>query len=276
MSDKILVLGDGYIGKKISSALQCSVSDDMINSYEDVEKIINKYNPDVVINCIGAVGSPNVDGCEEDKQATLMANTFIPIMLGEASFRHRFKLVHISSGCIFDYDYEKDEPVDEYRVPDYYDLFYSRSKIYTETALAYLSEKSDMLILRIRVPLEDDTTPRNIITKLIGFKDIIKVPNSITYLPDFIEALKHLLDINASGFFNVVNGGAVCMNRIVDEYKKYFPEHEYNSVEPKDLDMNRTNLLMSNSKLEKTGFKMRSIEEILPACMENYIKKLGD
>ena len=55
-----------------------------------------------------------------------------PYLAWEVAFRNPVKLVHISSGCIYHYDYSKQKPITEKDVPDYYNLFYSRTKIYAE------------------------------------------------------------------------------------------------------------------------------------------------
>ncbi|MDI6759157.1 MAG: sugar nucleotide-binding protein [Candidatus Omnitrophota bacterium] len=56
---------------------------------------------------------PSVDYCDQDKDKTLMANAFVPLILAEVALRNNIKLVYISSGCIFNYDYAKDKPIDE-------------------------------------------------------------------------------------------------------------------------------------------------------------------
>jgi biotin operon repressor len=40
----------------------------------------------------------------------------------------------------------------------------------------------------------------------------------------------------------------------------------------KKLGLSRTNLLLSTSKLEKSGFKVRNINSILEECVKEYLK----
>ena len=87
-------------------------------SFKDAEKEIGRYKPGVIINCIGSVGKRNVDDYELDKDETLTANTFIPVILTEVALRNKIKLVHISSGCIYSFDYSKDKPIKEEKTPD--------------------------------------------------------------------------------------------------------------------------------------------------------------
>lgn len=271
MSSDILVVGNGYIGKKVSAALSCPVSQKIIKGISDAQEEIAEYRPRVLINCVGFVGR-NVDECELDKDNTLTSNSFIPLILAEACLRSKVKLVHISSGCIFHYDYAKDQPLSEERAPDYLNLFYSRSKIYSERALGPLLKEYPFLILRIRVPLDTRPDPRNLLTKLVSYKKVIDAPNSVTYIPDFLGALRHLLKIDAAGIYNVVSKNPLVYPRLMEVYKKYVPGFNYEVVDFHALKMNRTNLALSCAKLERAGFKMRDINEVLEECMREYVK----
>jgi len=271
MGDKILILGKGFIGQILQEAFNCDVSERKIYSFKDAEEEIKKYNPKIIINCIGHTGR-NVDNCEKDLDKTLIANTFIPIILAEIALRNNIKLVHISSGCIYHYDYSRSVPINENKVPDFFELFYSRTKIYSDQALEVLTKKYPILIVRIRIPLDNRPHPRNILTKLINYKKVIDIPNSVTYIPDFIKALKHLIEINAKGIYNVVNKGALRYPELLDVYKKYVPDFEYTIIDYKELNLVRTNLILSTKKLEKTGFKIRDIKEVLEECVKTYIK----
>ena len=250
----------------------CALSDRRISSYQDMADEVKKHKARIVINCIGHVGGRNVDGCEDDIDKTLMANTVVPVWLGELAFRESVKVVHISSGCIYNYDYASQPPIEETLTPDYYTLFYSRTKIYAEAVLEPLSRRSNILIARIRVPLDDRPNPRNLLDKLIRYKKVIDVPNSVTYLPDFFKALEHLIDIDARGIYNIAAKGPLVYPRMMDLYKKYCPSFQYEVLPLKDLGLNRTNLVLSVNKLEKTGFKVRTIEEILDVCVKNYTR----
>ncbi len=271
MKNKILILGNGYIAHRLQKHWGAPIYDKKILNYQDAVLVFNKYKPRVLVNCIGHVGKRNVDDCELDVDKCLLANTMVPIWLGELAFRNPVKLVHISSGCVYHYDYSGQSPITEEEAPDYYNLFYSRTKIYAEGVLNALSQRSNILIVRIRVPLDTTPHPRNLLTKLIQYKTIIDIPNSITYIPDFIRALGHLLKINAKGIFNVTNKGALRYPALMDVYKKFIPDFEYQIIPLKDLKLERTNLVLSVRKLEKTGFKVRKIKDVLQECVEEYV-----
>lgn len=271
MKNNILIFGKGYIGTRLQEELNFKISDKKIYSYRDAEEELKKFNPKTIINCVGNVGR-NVDECEKDLDKTLIANTFAPIILLEAALRNNIKFIHISSGCIYHYDYSRDIPIDENKIPDFFELFYSRTKIYSEQALLVLSKKYPVLIIRIRIPLDNRPHPRNILTKLINYKKVIDIPNSVTYIPDFIHALSHLIEINATGIYNVVVKDALRYPELMELYQKYSPGFKYETIDFKKLNQVRTNLILSTKKLENTGFKVRNIQQVLEECVKEYLK----
>jgi dTDP-4-dehydrorhamnose reductase len=272
MKNKILILGNGYIANRLRKQWGCPLYDKKILCYQDALLAYQEHKPRVLVNCIGHTGKNNVDDCELVPDKCLFANTMVPIWLGEIAYRNPVKLVHISSGCIYHYDYKNQRPITEEDVPDYYNLFYSRTKIYAEEVLNALSQRSNILIARIRIPLDIYPNPRNILTKLIKYITVIDIPNSVTYIPDFIKALEHLIKIDAKGTFNVTNKGALRYPALMDVYKKFKPGYDYKIIPLKNLHLDRTNLVLSVRKLERTGFKVRPIKDVLKECVENYVK----
>jgi 3,5-epimerase/4-reductase len=271
MNNKILIFGEGFIGSRLQDAFGCALSKRKIYSFKEAEEEVRKFSPKIIANCIGYIGR-NVDDCELDKDKALISNVFVPVILGEVALRNKIRLIHISSGCIYRFNYSQDKPIRENKFPDFWELFYSRTKIYSEQALNLLANEYPVLIIRIRVPLDDRPHPRNILTKLIEYKKVIDIPNSITYIPDFIKALQHLIKIRARGIYNVVNKGTLRYPELLGVYQKYVPSFEYQIIDYKKLGLVRTNLILSTKKLEQTGFKIRSIKKVMEECVKSYLK----
>ncbi len=272
MKNKILILGKGYIGERLHETLGWPISSQRILQFDDVLSQIKKYKPKVIVNCIGHTGKSNVDDCELALDKTLSANTFIPILLAEAAIRNNIKLIHLSSGCIYHYDYAKTKPITENKTPDFYNLYYSRTKIYTENVLEQMAKRFNILVARVRIPLDNRPHPKNVLTKLIKYKRVIDIPNSTTYVPDFIAMLQHLIKIDARGIYNTVNAGGLRYPRLLDIYRRYHPDFDYTKISLKQLNLTRTNLVLSTKKLEQTGFKLRSINEVLEECVKDYVR----
>jgi hypothetical protein len=78
-----------------------------------------------------------------------------------------------------------------------------------------------------------------------------------------MDAIKHLVKINARGVYNVVNHGAVTGEQILALYKQHVDEnHDYELVTMQYLLDNghctqgRSNCTLSGAKLAATGFEM--------------------
>jgi dTDP-4-dehydrorhamnose reductase len=263
------------MGQRLHEEFGWAITDRRVNCFADVLEEIERHKPTHIVNCIGHTGKHNVDDCEIDKDRTLQANTFVPIIMADAAYRTKVKLVHISSGCIYHFDYGKQKPITEEEEPDFFDLYYSRTKIYTEQALNIMARKSNILIARIRIPLDNRPHPKNILDKLIKYGKVIDCPNSVTYVPDFCEMLNHLIKIDGRGIFNTVNKFGLYYPQLMDTYKKYVPDFRYEVMDYRALPLVRTNLVMSVKKLEKTGFTVRRIQDVLDECVRGYLKQRG-
>ena len=123
------------------------------------------------------------------------------------------------------------------------------------------------------MPKSTDNRPseKDLLSKLLKYKRVIDAPNSVTYIPDFINALSHLLAVDATGTYNCVCKTPLYYPDLMDEYKKLFPKFNYDVINLAQLNMVRTNLVLSAEKLEKTGFLVRSIKDILPECVNQYV-----
>jgi 3,5-epimerase/4-reductase len=275
MNERTLILGGrGFLGQRLRDAWGCPATDHKIYTMQDAERIMDEFQPKLVINCIGYNGVKNVDDCDRDPDKTYMSNTFVPIMLAELALRRGFKLVQISSGCIYHYDHRVQAPRTEQDPPDYFDLAYSRSKIACEWGLLGLMPRLNALIVRVRIPLDDRPHVRNILDRLVQFKKVINIPNSVTYVPDFMRALEHLIQQDARGLFNVVNKGVLLYPELLDVYRKYVRDFNYEVIDFEKLAIKRTNVVLSTEKLEKTGFKLRNIREVFEECVQNHLVSL--
>ena len=268
---ELLLFGKGWLGSRLAEYLQCNTSSRRINKYEDVQEEIDKLKPKVIINCIAGFGR-NVDDCELDKTKTLFAHTFVPLLMAEAALRNRIKLVHVSTGCMFEYDYSKNIAIKEDRTPDFHDLYYARTKEYTEAALNALGDSTNILTVRPSLPLDYIPHPRNLLDKLIGYKSVIDIAQSVTYVPDFLAAVKHLIKKDAKGTYNTVNYGGLKYRELLEEYRKYAPTHNYAIASQRELKLIRSNVILSTDKLEESGFEIRDIHDVIYECVSKYIE----
>ena len=81
-----------------------------------------------------------------------------------------------------------------------------------------------------------------------------------------------MIKIDACGIYNAVNKGGLRYPKLMKIYQKYVPGFRYTVIDLGKLGLVRTNLLLSIAKLEKSGFKARSINSILEECVKEYLK----
>lgn len=68
-----------------------------IFNQENLLGLIENFNPDIVVNCIGML----INGANQFPDKTIYANSFFPHLLRRLSFEKSFKLIHISTDCVF-------------------------------------------------------------------------------------------------------------------------------------------------------------------------------
>lgn len=264
---KLLVLGNGFIGKYVSKYLGCPISDARIDDMYSIQKEINIYNPDIVINCIGKAGNPNVDWCENHIDETFRSNVFVPQILDMLCRSYKIKMVHIGSGCIYNNGIFSEEDA-----PNFIGSIYSKSKKEVEESLS-----KNVLQLRIRMPISSEPGDRNLITKLLKYDKILDMENSVTVIDDFLYALKLLIQKDAKGIFNVVNPVAVKHSEILNIYNKYSNvEKKFSIISIEELEKitiaPRSNCILSTNKLESFGIRLRTAPEAIEDCIKKYVK----
>ena len=107
---KILILGiSGMLGHQVYKYLNnekiCKLSgvgkkdgffDIDVNNFSELKKILKKLKPNIVINCIGKL--KNTNSSVEDIYRT---NSLLPKFLEMNSHIMKFKIIHISTDCVF-------------------------------------------------------------------------------------------------------------------------------------------------------------------------------
>lgn len=269
MKQKIVVIGNGWLGNRIAEFLgpNCKLSKSRVHSVEDAKDIIGYHEPDVVINATGRTGVPNIDWCETHKEETLYGNLTVPLMIADACMKKKVRMVHLGTGCIYqgDYLFKEHERAN-------FDLsYYSKTKYLAEQALL----DYPVLQLRIRMPIDNVPSPRNLITKLLSYDNLISCPNSITVVPDFLSAMKKMIVKKMTGVYNVVNNKYLDHDAIVDIYNQYAETPKrYTAITILDLNKivasPRSNCTLSIQKLEAAGIVMPDVKESLHKILKEY------
>ena len=68
-----------------------------VSNFGDVEGLILKIRPDVVINCVGVL----ISDSDESPGNAILLNSYLPHKLADLGRQHSFKLIQISTDCVF-------------------------------------------------------------------------------------------------------------------------------------------------------------------------------
>ena len=254
----------GYFGRHFVSVFPDAETPSVdIGDAGAVAAVLDDKKPDVVINAAGKTGVPNVDWCEDHKEETLHSNVKGPLVLLEECGKRAIYWVHLGSGCIYEGD-KNGMGFSEEDEPNFRGSFYSRTKLWSDRMLADFP----VLQLRIRMPFEGTGDPRNLITKLLRYDRVLDVPNSLTYVPDFLKIAQSLIQKRATGIYNMVNTGAISPYEVMIGYQKAVdPHHTFERLTldnlPSVVQAGRSNCMLNTNKLTEEGLPFRPVNEAL-------------
>jgi len=273
----ILIFGkNGWIGGKLIALLQeqgrvigkdLFLAENRMQNREAVAAELEKIKPTHVLNAAGVTGRPNVDWCEDNKAETVRANVIGTLNLSDLCDERGIHCTVFATGCIFEYDEvhklgsgvgftEEDEA-------NFDKSWYSKTKGMVEQMLKVYEHT---LVLRVRMPISDDLSPRNFITKIMKYDNIVNVPNSMTVLHELLPASLVMAEKRLTGIYNFCNPGVISHNEMLDLYIKHIdPTYTYTNFSLEDQD-----------KILKAGRSNNELEcsklvDALPECTINEI-----
>jgi dTDP-4-dehydrorhamnose reductase len=229
----ILLLGaTGYVGQyfkahleAVGSAVHAPTRAEHDYSRATVLRaLLREHRPDFVINAAGHAGKPTVDACENERAETLEGNTVFPLRVAEACAEAGIRWGHVSSGCVYQgakgldaaghaIGFREDDPPNfSFHSGDC--SFYSGAKALAEELL--LKGGYDVYIWRLRVPFDHRDGARNYLTKLMRYKRLLDVRNSLSHLGDFAASACATLERGLPrGIYNLTNPGSVTAREVV-------------------------------------------------------------
>ncbi|MFA5843052.1 MAG: sugar nucleotide-binding protein [Candidatus Gracilibacteria bacterium] len=277
---KILIYGKGFLGNHFLNFFNAQGETSLfgnanIGDIDAVRKDLAQETPDVVLNCAGKTGRPNVDWCEDHKQETLYSNVTGPLVLLQACLEKNIYFAHLGSGCIYDGD-NNGKGFSEEDKPNFDGSYYSRTKTASDQAL----KEFPVLQLRIRMPIDSAPGPRNFITKILQYEKVVSVANSMTVIDDLLPTAYELIKRHRTGIYNMTNPGLIDHATILDLYKEIVdPNFKYTVIPLEELysknyaTAKRSNCMLNTDKLAKEGLAMRPIEAAVRDCLEKGFKK---
>jgi dTDP-4-dehydrorhamnose reductase len=289
---KILIYGSkGWIGQQVikelnrQNILYIEGIERAINQEELINEI-NKINPTHIFSLIarthGDIGEKNyttIDYLQDSSKVNINVrdNLYSPLVLAIICEKMNIHLTYFGSGCLFEYDdthiYNNDQTgFTELDKPNFFGSHYSTIKGYTDQLMKLFN---NTLTLRIRMCLTEEPNARNFITKLVTYKKICSIPNSMSVLPELIPILIDMAKNKITGIYNFTNPGLITHNEILEMYKEIIdPNLTWSNMTFEEqhnlLAAGRSNNYLDVNKLQKLYPNIKDIKVATRECLIKY------
>lgn len=265
--------GNGWIGNMVCKILMdikeiVIIAKARADNEINVEKELIEVNPDRVMSLIGRTYGPGfttIDYLEQKGKLVenIKDNLYGPMVLVFLCKKYNKHLTYLGTGCIFN-GYKKDIGYSEDDKPDFFGSSYSTIKSCTDKLMHFF--ESDVLNIRIRMPITSDDGPRNFITKIMNYKKICSIPNSMTVLPELLPIMVDMAKNKVTGTVNLTNPGLISHNEILEMVREILdPNFTWENFtleeQAKILLADRSNNLLNTDKLEKMYPNVLPIKE---------------
>lgn len=284
---KFLIYGKQWIGQMVYNILvgqgdEPVYAESRANSEKDVEEELLKIKPDRVLSFIG-----RTHGFHEDKEyatidylelpgklkENIRDNLYGPFVLAMLCKKHNIHFTLLNTGCIFNGYPEKGYKEED--EPDFHGSSYSTVKGYTDRIMHFFEDS--VLTLRLRMPISADNSPRNFITKIMTYKKICSVPNSMSVLPELLPLLVDMSKKQVTGVINFTNPGLISHNEILEMVKEiYDPNFTWENFtieeQSKVLLSARSNNFLNTDKLQRLYPNVLSIKESVRKVIEEMAR----
>jgi nucleoside-diphosphate-sugar epimerase len=220
----------GWVGQKLMELLgkggvsvTVVAASSRLENSQDVAAELDEIKPTHVLNAAGLTGRPNVDWCESHKEETTRVNVIGTLSLVDLCAQRNIHVTNFATGCIYHYDsdahaegngvgFTEEDP------PNFNGSFYSQTKAIVEKVIV-ATGYSNVLQLRLRMPISDDLHHRSLVTKITKYEKVVNIPNSMTVLHDMLPVAVALGRAGVCGIYNFTNPGAISHNEILSMYR---------------------------------------------------------
>ena len=280
---KVLLFGyKGWIGTQIFdllksiSEIEVITTDIRVDNYDEIDTFIFENKPDRIISVIGRTYGDNINSIDYlEKKGNLRINIndnlYSPLNLALISKKHNIHLTYMGTGCIFN-GYNKEYLEND--EPDFYGSSYSIVKGFTDKIMKNFD---NVLNVRIRMPITNDINcNRNFINKIINYKKICSMNNSMTVLPDLLPLLIDMIIKKEIGTINLVNPGYISHNEILDLYKENKnPDFTWENMTIEEQNQlllsERSNNILNTEKLQNLYPDVKDIKTSIKDLLKNNI-----
>lgn len=285
-------IGGQFIGILEREKVKYVVGESRADNHDDLVREIRKTKPTHVVSFIGRThGKINetqyttIDYLEQEGKLVdnVRDNLYSPLLLAMACKEQGVHYTYLGTGCIFKFDEahpfgQEENGFTEHSAPNFFGSSYSIVKGYTDKLMSLFS--SNVLNLRIRMPITGERNPRNFITKIATYERVCSVPNSMSVLDELLPYALRLMRDKQTGTLNFTNPGLISHNEILEMYQELVdPDFSWNNFSPEEqrkvLAADRSNNYLDTAKLEELFPEMDTIKTAVKKCLYRYKLSLG-
>lgn len=217
---------------------------------ETLNKILDTVKPEFVINCVGILNQ----FAEENPDIAIYVNGYFPHYLDRLSQSHSYKLIHITTDCVFS-GKKGDYTENDFRDAESY---YGRSKAYGEV--------NNNRTLTFRTSIIGPDINENGIGlfnwfmkqsgEVKGYSNVIWT--GVTTL-ELAKAIEESLYQNITGLHHLVNNEKISKYELLKLFKKYMNKNDIRVVNFKNYHSDKS-LVRTNFDFD---YKIKSYEEMI-------------
>ncbi len=228
-----------------------------IENLNELKSIIQNIRPDFIINCIGLL----IKGSSENKEKAIFINAYLPNFLQSTSEEFKFKLVHISTDCVFSGKVGK---YSERSIPDSNEL-YGKTK-----SLGEFNDNKNLCIRTSIIGLEIKSKGEGLMHwlfsqsgKIYGFKNVFW--SGVTTL-ELSKSILFALNNNITGLWNLTNGIEINKFDLIKLLKDEFLLNSIYIIEKTDIVSNKSLVSIRN-----INYKVPSYSQMIKELKEYYV-----
>ena len=245
-----------------------------VQDRDDTLKTLKKFQPDLIIIANALTG---VDFCEANPSLAESINVKGTKNIVDGCKSVNSKLVFISTSAVFNGTKSEYSENDKPNPTGIYGLTkFQGEKIIQASNLPFLILRTDQPYCWKEKWQHTNSVIRVIenLEKNQQFKEVVDWYNTPTYVPDFVNATKELIQKDLEGIFHLVGSDFISRYDWSQKVADIF-HLKKNLIKPIDsselkLAVERNNIKLNNNKLlQNTGYKMAGVEEGLRKMLEN-------
>lgn len=217
---------------------------------EELNNIVEKVKPDYLVNCVGILN----EEAEKKPDIAIYVNGYIPHYLDRLSIKHNYKLIHITTDCVFS-GKKGDYLENDFRDADSY---YGRSKA--------IGEVNNNRTLTFRTSIIGPDMNKDSIglfhwfmnqkDRVTGYSNVFWT--GVTTL-ELAKAIEYSFSQNITGINHLVNNEKISKYELLKLFKKY--------MNREDIEILKDSNYSSDKSLVKTknnfDYKVKSYQEMI-------------